>query len=59
MYLTQGLHRAVQQHPDLAATIFGDRVRTGPSAETGSRGSPARCADLGLVPTATGWRSWP
>lgn len=28
MYLTQGLHRAAQQTPDLAATIYGDRVRT-------------------------------
>ncbi len=28
MYLTQGLHRAVQQNPDGIATIFGDRVRT-------------------------------
>lgn len=28
MYLTQGLHRAVQQTPDQAATVFGDRVRT-------------------------------
>jgi acyl-CoA synthetase (AMP-forming)/AMP-acid ligase II len=28
MYLTQGLHRAAQQTPDLEATIFGDRVRT-------------------------------
>ncbi|HEX4247544.1 MAG TPA: long-chain fatty acid--CoA ligase [Pseudonocardia sp.] len=28
MYLTLGLHRAVQQTPDLPATIFGDRVRT-------------------------------
>jgi acyl-CoA synthetase (AMP-forming)/AMP-acid ligase II len=28
MYLTQGLHRAVQQTPELPATIFGDRVRT-------------------------------
>lgn len=28
MYLTQALHRAVQQTPDLAATVFGDRVRT-------------------------------
>jgi acyl-CoA synthetase (AMP-forming)/AMP-acid ligase II len=28
VYLTQGLHRAVQQTPDLAATIFGARVRT-------------------------------
>ena len=28
MYLTQGLHRAVQHNPDGIATIFGDRVRT-------------------------------
>ena len=28
MYLTQGLHRSVQQKPDGIATIFGDRVRT-------------------------------
>jgi acyl-CoA synthetase (AMP-forming)/AMP-acid ligase II len=28
MYLTQGLHRAVQQHPDAEATIHRDRVRT-------------------------------
>ncbi len=28
MYLTQALHRAVQQTPDLAATVFGERVRT-------------------------------
>src|ERR1700722_18518939 len=28
MYLTQGVHRAVQQTPDLPATIFEDRVRT-------------------------------
>ena len=28
MYLTQGLHRAVQQHPDAVATICGDRSRT-------------------------------
>ena len=28
MYLTQGLHRAVQQTPDRPATICGDRVRT-------------------------------
>jgi len=28
MYLTQGLHRAVQQQPDQVMTIFGDRVRT-------------------------------
>lgn len=28
MYLTQGLHRSVQQTPDAAMTIFGDRQRT-------------------------------
>ncbi|MFC9786318.1 long-chain-fatty-acid--CoA ligase [Rhodococcus sp. NPDC127528] len=28
MYLTQSLHRALQQEPDRIATIFGDRVRT-------------------------------
>jgi len=28
MYLTQGLHRALQQTPDLPATIFEDRTRT-------------------------------
>ncbi|MGD0702171.1 MAG: long-chain-fatty-acid--CoA ligase [Trebonia sp.] len=28
MYLTQGLHRAVQQRPDHVMTIYGDRRRT-------------------------------
>ncbi|HZZ50972.1 MAG TPA: long-chain-fatty-acid--CoA ligase [Pseudonocardia sp.] len=28
MYLTQGLHRAVAQTPDLPATVFGDRERS-------------------------------
>lgn len=28
MYLTQGLHRAVQQTPDAVMTVFGDRERT-------------------------------
>lgn len=28
MYLTQGLHRSLQHHPDATATIFGARVRT-------------------------------
>ncbi|WP_433555957.1 long-chain-fatty-acid--CoA ligase [Pseudonocardia xinjiangensis] len=35
MYLTQGLHRAVQRTPGRPATIFGDRVRTW--AESGER----------------------
>ncbi len=28
MYLTQSLHRSVQQNPDRPATIYRDRVRT-------------------------------
>ena len=28
MYLTQSLHRNLQQHPEQPATIFGDRIRT-------------------------------
>lgn len=35
MYLTQGLHRAIQATPDKPATIFGDRTRT--FAEHGDR----------------------
>jgi len=28
MYLTQGLHRALQQHPDRTAVLFGGQRRT-------------------------------
>ncbi|HEY9095973.1 MAG TPA: AMP-binding protein, partial [Hydrogenophaga sp.] len=28
MYITQGLHRALQQHPDMLASVCGDRRRT-------------------------------
>ncbi|MFK0280921.1 long-chain fatty acid--CoA ligase [Streptomyces sp. NPDC090499] len=35
MYLTQSIHRAVQQGPDAPSTIFGDRVRT--AAESADR----------------------
>jgi long-chain acyl-CoA synthetase len=28
MYLTQGLHRALQNHPDKTATIFGERAQS-------------------------------
>ncbi|MGV9410774.1 acyl-CoA synthetase [Nocardia sp. NPDC003693] len=35
MYLTQGLHRGAQQHPDAPMTICGDRTRT--FAETKDR----------------------
>lgn len=38
MYITQALHRAVQQTPDLPATVFGDRVRSwADSAERAAR----------------------
>jgi long-chain acyl-CoA synthetase len=35
MYLTQSLHRSVQQRPDLPMTVCGDRIRT--CAEVGGR----------------------
>ncbi|WP_037368196.1 long-chain-fatty-acid--CoA ligase [Amycolatopsis orientalis] len=35
MYLTQGLHRSVQQTPDAPSTVFGERERT--FAETAER----------------------
>ncbi|GAA4815007.1 long-chain-fatty-acid--CoA ligase [Tomitella cavernea] len=35
MYMTQGLHRSVQQNPDAPSTVFGDRTRT--FAETADR----------------------
>ncbi|MCV7220311.1 long-chain-fatty-acid--CoA ligase [Mycolicibacterium elephantis] len=38
MYLTQALHRAVQQTPGLPATVFGERIRTwAQSAERAAR----------------------
>jgi acyl-CoA synthetase (AMP-forming)/AMP-acid ligase II len=50
MYLTQGLHRAARETPDLPATIDGDRVRTWAQ----SRDRVARLAgvlrELGLEP---------
>lgn len=50
MYLTQGLHRAIQATPDKPATIFGERTRT--FAEHGDR--VARFAgalqELGVAP---------
>src|ERR1700710_352109 len=50
MYLTQALHRATQQTPDLTATIYGDRVRTW--AEVGDRVARLASAlkDLGVEP---------
>jgi acyl-CoA synthetase (AMP-forming)/AMP-acid ligase II len=49
MYLTQGLHRALQQQPDGTATIFGNRVRT--FAEQADRVSRLAGAlhDLGIA----------
>jgi AMP-binding enzyme C-terminal domain len=41
-YLTQGLHRSMQQKPDGIAKIFGDRVRTFAERTNGRRGGPAR-----------------
>jgi non-ribosomal peptide synthetase component E (peptide arylation enzyme) len=46
MYLTHGLHRAVQQNPAWIATIFGDRVRT--FAEQADRVARLACALRGL-----------
>ena len=62
MYLTQGLHRALQQHPDRVATRFSGRERT--YREHGDR--VARLAGallgLGLEPrryASQCWRSIP
>lgn len=50
MYLTQSLHRAVQQNPSRVATIFGDRRRTiRESADRIARFGGALCA-LGVRP---------
>ena len=46
MYITQALHRAVQQAPDLPATIFGERTRTW--AECGDRVARFAAALRGL-----------
>lgn len=46
MYLTQALHRAVQQTPDLPATVFGERVRTW--AQTSDRAARLASAFQGL-----------
>lgn len=44
MYLTQSLHRELQQNPSKVATIFGDRVRTVAESVDASRDSAERCA---------------
>ncbi|MDI9974428.1 long-chain fatty acid--CoA ligase [Rhodococcus sp. IEGM 1307] len=46
MYLTQSLHRAVQQRPNQPMTVCGDRIHT--SSETGDRVARLAGALLGL-----------
>ncbi|MCD2195687.1 long-chain fatty acid--CoA ligase [Actinomycetospora endophytica] len=48
MYLTQGLHRAARETPDLPATIFGDRVRTWAESHDRVARLAAVLLDLGL-----------
>ena len=49
MYITQALHRSAQQHPDMPATIFADRVRSyGEQIERVSRLAGA-LRDLGVT----------
>jgi acyl-CoA synthetase (AMP-forming)/AMP-acid ligase II len=49
MYLTQGLHRAARETPDLPATIMGDRVRTWAESRDRVARLAAVLQDLGLV----------
>ncbi len=50
MYLTQGLHRALQQHPQRTAVLFGQRRRS--FAEVGDRVARLAAAlqSLGMMP---------
>jgi len=50
LYLTQSLHRAAQQTPRLAATIFGDRVRTWAQCYDRVARLAAGLRDLGVAP---------
>ncbi|MEU7817549.1 long-chain fatty acid--CoA ligase [Pseudonocardia sp. NPDC049154] len=50
MYLTQALHRAAQQTPDLPATIAGDRVRTWAESYDRVARLAAGLRDLGCGP---------
>lgn len=50
MYLTQGLHRSVQQAPGEPSTVFGGRVRT--FAQTADPGGPVHAVVV-LRPGAT------
>lgn len=50
MQLTQCVHHAVQQTPDLAATIFGDRVRTWAESIDRVARLAAALAELGVRP---------
>ena len=42
MHLTQGIHRAVQLHPDKRALVCGDRVVAGGICRSGRAFGPAR-----------------
>ncbi|RBA31947.1 hypothetical protein DQ226_15125 [Dietzia maris] len=50
MYLTQGLHRAVQQDPDRPMTIYGDRVRTARESRDRISRLAAGLRSLGVKP---------
>ncbi|GAA3432926.1 long-chain-fatty-acid--CoA ligase [Kutzneria kofuensis] len=50
MELTQCVHRAVRQTPDLPATIFGDRVRTWAESADRVARLAAALGDLGIGP---------
>ena len=52
MYLTQGVHRALQQHPDRLATVDGDRTRT--YERSAERIAKLATEKLGLVPPQQG-----
>ncbi len=50
MYLTQGLHRGVQQTPDATMTICGERSQTFRSTATRVAGLAGGFLDLGVAP---------
>ncbi|WP_433798879.1 long-chain-fatty-acid--CoA ligase [Actinomycetospora sp. CA-084318] len=50
MYLTQGLHRAARETPDLAATVHGDRTRTWAESRDRVARLAAGLQELGVEP---------
>ncbi len=50
MYLTQSLHRSLQQNPDRPATIYRDRVRTVAESVDRIARLAAALSDLGVQP---------